>query len=80
MNASPHTQVFQLRCTGSFYLDKQFCWQIPGAAIDGLILFREAKPFCKTEYTQDSVYSAYLNRLAEMRRKVIMLKDTANKQ
>lgn len=80
MNASPHTQVFQLRCTGSFYLDKQFCWQIPGAAMDGLILFREAKPFCKTEYTQDSVYSAYSNRLAEMRRRVIMLKDTANKQ
>ena len=80
MNASPHMQVCQLRCTGSNYTDKQFCWQMPGAAMDGLILFREAEPLYKPNNLLDSAQSTFFNRYAEMRQKVTTLKKSANKQ
>lgn len=80
MNASPYMQVCQLRCTGSNYLDKQFIWQTPGAAMDGLILFRETKPLYKPNDLLDSALSTFFNRYAEMRQKVTTLEKSANKQ
>ena len=76
---SPLLRVFLLRNSGSNYLDKQFCWQIPSAAMDGIIIIQEAKPLDKPEISVSSLLSVDYKRYVDIRKKMPIQKRQANK-